>query len=179
MAAFPDTFQAFLDAFVELEPVAATSIGDHRYDGRWPDVTADGRRARLAFIENWSGVFGDLAATDLTRDEAIDRDLVLQELDAMRFSETELRDDAWDPLTWVYLLGDGLFPLLAREFAPLSDRLASVAQRLEGLEAVTDGARETLVGAGPGMPVGRFQTCLLYTSPSPRDISGSRMPSSA
>ena len=24
-----------------------------------------------------------------------------------------------------------------------------------------------------------FKTCLLYTSPSPRDISGSRMPSSA
>ena len=24
-----------------------------------------------------------------------------------------------------------------------------------------------------------FRTCLLYTSPSPRDISGSRMPSSA
>jgi uncharacterized protein (DUF885 family) len=158
MPAFADTFQAFLDAFVELEPVAATSIGDHRYDGRWPDVTADGRRARLAFIEHWSGVFGALAATDLTRDEAIDRDLVLQELDAMQFSETELRDDAWDPLTWVYLLGDGLFPLLAREFAPLSDRLASVAQRLEGLEAVIDGARETLVGAGPGRPVGRFQT---------------------
>ena len=27
--------------------------------------------------------------------------------------------------------------------------------------------------------IGIFQTCLLYTSPSPRDISGSRMPSSA
>ena len=26
---------------------------------------------------------------------------------------------------------------------------------------------------------GRSQDCLLYTSPSPRDISGSRMPSSA
>ena len=47
---------------------------------------------------------------------------------------------------------------LAREFAPLADRLASVAQRLEDPEAVTDGARETLVGVGPGRPVGRFQT---------------------
>ena len=27
--------------------------------------------------------------------------------------------------------------------------------------------------------IGRILTCLLYTSPSPRDISGSRMPSSA
>ena len=28
-------------------------------------------------------------------------------------------------------------------------------------------------------PMGMFQTCLLYTSPSPRDQRGSRMPSSA
>ena len=27
--------------------------------------------------------------------------------------------------------------------------------------------------------IGKNNTCLLYTSPSPRDISGSRMPSSA
>ena len=110
MPAFPDTFQAFLDAFVELEPVAATSIGDHRYDGRWPDVTADGRRARLAFIEEWSGVFGALAATDLTRDDAIDRDLVPRSstrCGSRRPSCGTMRD----PLTWVYLLGDGLFPL--------------------------------------------------------------------
>jgi uncharacterized protein (DUF885 family) len=158
MSAFSDTFAAFLDAFVELEPVAATSIGDHRHDGRWPDLTAEGRAARLAFIDRWEAAFSALRNEELTRDETVDRDLVLGELDAMRFGEVDLRDDAWDPLTWVYLLGDGLFPLLAREFAPLADRLASVAARLESMEAVTAAARETLVGAGPERPVGRFQT---------------------
>ena len=29
------------------------------------------------------------------------------------------------------------------------------------------------------MDMGKYKYCLLYTSPSPRDISGSRMPSSA
>jgi uncharacterized protein (DUF885 family) len=158
MPDFPETFTAFLDAFVESEPVAATSIGDHRHDGRWPDLTGEGRRARLAFIERWSAAFSALPTIDLSSDEAVDRDLVLQELDAMRFSETELRDDAWDPLTWVYLLGDGIFPLLAREFAPLADRLTSVAARLETMADVTDAARESLVGAGPDRPVGRLQT---------------------
>ena len=32
---------------------------------------------------------------------------------------------------------------------------------------------------GLGIITGLTQGCLLYTSPSPRDISGSRMPSSA
>ena len=36
--------------------------------------------------------------------------------------------------------------------------------------------REKMIGQSIGY---RYDVCLLYTSPSPRDISGSRMPSSA
>jgi uncharacterized protein (DUF885 family) len=158
MSAFTDTFSAFLDAFVEMEPIAATAIGDHRYDGRWPDVSSAGRDARLAFIDRWHGTFTGLDPATSTPDDAIDRDLVLGELEAMRFGETELREETWDPLVWVYLLGEGIFPLLAREFAPLADRLTSVAARLETMHAVTDAAKEMLVGDGPDRPVGRFQT---------------------
>ena len=95
--------------------------------------------------------------TDLTGDDAIDRDLLIGELEASRFADTELREDAWNPLEWVYLVGDGLFTLNAREFAPLAVRLASTAGRLEGLPAVLEAARVTLVGT-PDRPVGRFQT---------------------
>jgi uncharacterized protein (DUF885 family) len=158
MPTFPDTFTAFLDEFVALEPVAATSIGDHRHDGEWPDLSDAGRQARLDFVDRWKATFHGFDDAALGREERVDRDLLLQELDAMRFYETELREDTWDPLSWVYLLGDGLFPLLAREFAPLGDRLGSVAARLESIEAVIDAARATLVGAGPGRPVGRLQT---------------------
>ena len=69
------------------------------------------------------GWHGSARSTDLTPDEAIDRDLVVGELEAARFAETELREDAWNPLEWVYLLGEGIFTLIAREFAPLADRL--------------------------------------------------------
>jgi uncharacterized protein (DUF885 family) len=158
MATFPETFDAFLEAFLELEPVAATSVGDHRWDGRWPDLTVAGRDARLASIERWHAAFTALDAEALSADDAIDRDLLLGELEEMRFNDTELRDDAWDPLTWVYLLGDGIFPLLAREFAPLADRLTSVASRLESMPDVVAAARETLDGVRPQRPVARLQT---------------------
>ena len=158
MSAFSDTFARCLDAYFELEPGAATAIGDHRHDGRWPDRSPAAQHARLAFVDAWEAAFGDLDLAGLSRDEVIDRDLVLGELDAMRFGETELLEDAWDPLVWVYLLGDGLFTLLSREFAPLADRLGSVASRLETMGVVTEAARSALVGAGAGRPVGRFQT---------------------
>ncbi len=158
MSDFPTTFSAFLDEYLALHPTAATTIGDHRHDGRWPDTGEAGRAARLAALDRWSGEFAGLDPAGLTVDEAIDRDLVLAVLEADRFAETELQEDRWDPLDWVYLLGNGLFGLLSRDFAPLADRLASVAARLEGMPAVLDGARAALVGTADGRPVGRFQT---------------------
>ena len=157
MSDFPQTFASFLDAFLDMEPIAATAIGDHRFDGRWPDVSDAGHHARLAFIDRWRATFGELDPSSLTADEVIDRDLVLGELEAMRFGETDLREETWDPLVWVYLLGEGLFPLLAREFAPLADRMISIASRLEAMRDVTAAAKETLIGNGPDRPVGRLQ----------------------
>ncbi|HET7727224.1 MAG TPA: DUF885 domain-containing protein [Candidatus Limnocylindrales bacterium] len=154
MSAFSTRVDTFLDEFLALHPHWATSIGDHRYDDRWPDVTDAGRRERLAFADRW---LAELGAADhgLTPDERIDRDLLIGELEALRFAEDVLRQDAWDPLDWVYLLGFGLFPLTAREFAPLAERLASLAGRLESVDAVLAGARE-VIGRHPARPVSRL-----------------------
>jgi len=146
---------AFLAEFFRLNPTWATDIGAHDHDDRWPDLTEAGRAERLAFMERWLREFQ--AITGLTSDESIDRDLLIGELEAARFSEMELREETWNPLDWIYLLGDGLFSLLAREFAPLETRLASVAGRLEGLPAVVEAAKVRLIGF-KGRPVGRFQT---------------------
>jgi uncharacterized protein (DUF885 family) len=158
MPTFQERFAIFLDEYFALHPTIATSIGDHRFDDRWPDVAEAGRQARLAFVDRWVAEFQGLGRDDLSADEAIDRDLIVMELEAEQFGDTELRDETWDAMTWVYLLGDGIFTLIARDFAPLADRLASVAGRLEGLPAVIDGARVALQGPGDGRPVGRFQT---------------------
>ena len=48
------------------------------------------------------------------------------------------------------------------------------AEKLIGMNAVLDAADKAKTGGA-----GRFCICLLYTSPSPRDLSTSRMPSSA
>jgi uncharacterized protein (DUF885 family) len=149
--------QAFLDELFRLDPLRATAAGMHAYDAAWPDVTEAGRRQRLLFADRWAAELVGFAAADLTPDERADRDLLLMELDAIKFNDTELRKETWDPLEWVYLLGGGIFLLLAREFAPLADRLASVVGRLETLPAVIDGARAQLVGT-PGRPVSRFHT---------------------
>ena len=148
---------AFLAEFFRLHPLHATAAGMHEHDGRWPDMTEAGRAERVEFYDRWREELAAYDAADLTVDEAVDRDLLLGELEAARWSETELREDRWSPLDWVYFLGDGLFPLIAREFAPLADRLESFALRLERLPAVLDAARHALVGTAD-RPVAKFHT---------------------
>jgi uncharacterized protein (DUF885 family) len=157
MPQFAGRVDVFLDEFFHLFPVAATSTGMHAVDGEWPDLSDAGRAARLAFADRWDSKLSGFAEAALTPDERIDRDLLLSELAALRFDETELRESAWDALGYVYLLGGGIFPLLAREFAPLPARLASVASRLEGVPAVLAAARSEL-GSMPGRPPARLHT---------------------
>ena len=155
MSDFPARTDAFLAELFRLNPTFATAMGEHTHDAHWPDRTAAGRAEQLAFIDHWLGEFRAMGSLD--GDDAIDRDLLVGELEAARFNETILREDAWNPLEWIYLVGNGLFTLTAREFAPVADRLASVAGRLEGVPRLLDAARENLVGLAD-RPVGRFQT---------------------
>jgi uncharacterized protein (DUF885 family) len=155
VSAFDDLVARLLDELFELQPDLATYVGDHRFDDRWPDPGEAGRQARLAFTARWSAELGALDVGALSDDERIDRDLLLGELGAFRFGEAELRQEAWDPLSWIYLIGSGLHPLMARDYAPLHVRLASVAARLEGIPELIEAAR-AVIGSVPGRPVSRL-----------------------
>ncbi len=155
MTQFSDVVTALLGDHFALQPVHATEIGLHEHDGRWPDMTEPGLAARLAFYDRAVQALRAHPDEELDRDERLDRDLLLGEFTSAAFSEGELREDRWDPLSWVYLLGNGLFPLLSREFAPVHVRLASVTARLEGMPTVVEAAVEQLVGL-PDRPISRL-----------------------
>ena len=154
-------FRAIVDevlaGYFRAYPVQATEIGQHAHDGRWPDLTDTGRAARLAWVTDAFAQVEAAAPDALSRDDAIDRRILLENLAAIRFAEETLDEGSWNPMTYVYLFGNGLFSLLAREFAPLPDRMRSVAARLDGLPAALDQARATL-DAGGSRPIGAFHT---------------------
>jgi uncharacterized protein (DUF885 family) len=155
VTAFDDLAARFLDELFAADPVTATTMGDHRFDGRWPDTSERGRLDRIALYERWAGVFAGLDVAGLSADERIDRDLVLGELDSHRFFEGVLREDAWDALGWVYLIGAGLHTLISRDFAPLAVRLTSVASRLEGVPRIIADA-QAVIGTHPTRPVSKL-----------------------
>jgi len=152
---FAEAQDAFFTDFFRHYPIHATEAGNHEHDGRWMDLTDAGRAERLAWLADTRASFEGI--DDLGREEDIDRRVLLSTIDELRFDEEELDEPAWSPIVYTYLLGGGLFGLLSREFAPVEQRLASAAARMEGIPAVLDAARANLT-SGRSRAVARFHT---------------------
>lgn len=139
--------------YFRFQPSHATELGEHAYDHHWPDLTDAGRAAWSDWLRDAEAQVTAVKVKRLSRDDAIDRRILLENLAAMRFMEDELREPEWNPMTYVYLFGGALFTMLAREYAPIGQRLDAMASRLRGLPAALDGARQALSGS---RPVSRF-----------------------
>jgi hypothetical protein len=144
----------YLDDRAQRHPEAATDLGDHRFDALLGDSSAealarerrslDGYAARLAALDN-----GGLAA-----EHQVDAAMLASAIDRRVFELDELREHAWNPL--LANPGRAVYQLLARDFAPLPDRLASVAGRLAAIPARLHAARQQL---GP-MPRVHLETAI-------------------
>jgi len=150
---FAEAQDAFFSGFFSRYPTHATEAGNHEQDHAWPDLTEAGRDDRLTWLTEIRASIE--AAEDLTRDEEIDRRVLLGTIDELRFEEEDLDELSWSPIVYSYLLGGGLFALLSRAFAPLGERLTSAAGRMEGIPAALEAARANLT-SGRGRAVSRF-----------------------
>jgi uncharacterized protein (DUF885 family) len=165
---FAEAQDAFFADFFRHYPVHATNAGNHEHDDRWPDLTDAGSAERVAWLTD---VRRRIAGADgLSRDQEIDRRVLLANIDEMIFDEEELDELSWSPIEYSYLLGGGLFALLSREFAPLERRLASAAGRMEGIPSALEAARANLT-SGRGRAVAGFHTeKTIQTMPGVADL---------
>jgi len=132
----------YLDGMLARNPVWATSLGDHRFDGRSPDLSAAGIAEDVAFTQAYLDTLRALAPERLSQINAIDYEILAERLEYNLFMATEVREHQWNPL--VYNPGDGIYSLIARDYAPLSERLASVRQRLDAIPELLAAARANL-----------------------------------
>jgi uncharacterized protein (DUF885 family) len=137
----------WLEAYLSLQPAVATQTGDHRFDGEIEDMSAAGRGARLAA---WKSVLKDLDAlnrSQLSRDNQVDAAILSSQLRYAIWDEETLQSWAWNPQVYSALAGNALYGLMAREFAPLTDRLRSAIARMERLPRLLAQMRANLVPA--------------------------------
>jgi len=162
---FARVLDRFLRDHFSLDPIHAGYAGYHAVDHLWPDLSAEGRRARIALLRTHRGAAAALGADALSRDERIDREMLVERIDELLFAE-ELAESAWDPLATVGTLGAGLFGLLARDYAPWAHRGGAFLARVAAIPAFLDGALAGLTGL-PGRPV-----ALLHLETAIRQLPG-------
>ncbi len=137
----------YIDEFGRYSPVSATQLGDHRFDGDLDDLSAAGRARTLAWVK---GALVELQGIDrakLSRANQVDAAMLENQLRYAVWSEEKYRDWSWDPLVYTQLAGQALYGLLAREFAPLPQRLNSMTARLEKLPGLLEQMRANIVPA--------------------------------
>jgi len=132
----------YLDDLARRHPDTATELGDHRFDDLLPDRTAaalDGERRGLAeFADRLTAIDHAGLDAELRVDAAVLGNDVARRL----FELTELHEHTWNPLH--ANPGQAIYTLLARDYAPLPDRLQALAGRLAAVPDSLAAARATL-----------------------------------
>ncbi len=142
--AFEALAQDYLERSLVLAPTDATLLGDHRYDGRWPDVSKDGEAKEQRFEEEILGRLRAIPREQLSPDARVDAEMLETSLRFSSFARTELRPAELLPLHYTGVIGQGLDPLVNREFGTRATRAESLASRLDGIQAVLTVARARL-----------------------------------
>jgi Bacterial protein of unknown function (DUF885) len=132
----------YLDLVFEMFPTAATAFGRHEHDGRLEVVTAerlDDFARRLAELR---GRVTAVAPGD--EEEAVDRDALAAAISEALLAEEAERPWRRNPFEAATAVPASILLLVARDFAPLEQRLADAAERLEAAPAFLDRARALL-----------------------------------
>jgi uncharacterized protein (DUF885 family) len=143
-AQFAALSKRWLDGWLQLQPVAATQTGDHRHDDRIDDLSAAGRQAMVDFSKKMLAELDALDATKLSRENQVDAAILRNQVRYDIWATEALQSWAWDPQLYGQLAGGSLYTLMARDFAPMPQRLKSATARMEKIPMLFAQMRENL-----------------------------------
>ncbi|MEU6020402.1 DUF885 domain-containing protein [Micromonospora sp. NPDC047134] len=134
--------ERIVEALLVSRPGMATAAGDHRFDDRLPDLSAEAVAGDRAMLVDAASVLCEIDPEALEVDEQVDHALLSTLVDRQMFELTEIREHEWNPL--VHNPGPLLYQLLARPYAPAEQRLTALVGRLTAVPDALATARATL-----------------------------------
>jgi uncharacterized protein (DUF885 family) len=139
---FESVANNYIEKVLEMRPEWATGLGDHRYDNRLHDYSLAGVALFRNFNETYLDSLGTVDSHKLSVENRIDFKIMKSNLESLLFETDTLKEHKWNPLA--YNVGGAIYGLIAREFAPLKDRLLNLKERLKAIPAVLEAAKANL-----------------------------------
>lgn len=131
-----------IEAVLAMNPQWATSLGDHRYDHLLNDYSKEGVEKDRRFVSAYLDSLTRIDYALLSTANNVDYRIMRTNLEYWLYQLDSLRDYEWNPLN--YNIGGAMYSLLARDFAPLRERLMNVRERMKGIPVVLAAARTNL-----------------------------------
>ncbi len=129
--AFRNLADEYLSELPNLSPVNATLIGDHSADHKLDQVNAAARDARRVILVDYIDSLNSLDFDSLSRANKVDAEMLMSQLQSDLWSMDELQEWAWNPLVYIGMSGSAIYGLVARDFAPVEERLLNITARLQ------------------------------------------------
>ena len=129
---FWDLIEANFRDLVAKHPIFATYVGLHDADDRLDDATRDAVEQEIDDAHRLQRDLGAIEPAGLSESVGLERELALHNVRRELFDLEVHR--VWERRsTALDQVGDALFSIFARDFAPLDERLASLTARMEGV----------------------------------------------
>ena len=134
---FWDIVEGHFRDLVEQHPILATYIGIHDGDGQLDDATRDAVEQETADLRRQERELEALDPAGLSESVRLERELAIHNIRRVLF-DTEVHR-VWERRsTAMDQVGDALFSVFARDYAPLAERLESLTSRMEAIPAALE-----------------------------------------
>ncbi len=140
----PDLAKRYIAESEARDPLFADGIGIHTHDDELADYSAAGRARRTTWLHAWQARFDAVLANDPTPDDRADASALRDNIALELFESTARKPYATDPTLYANVLGEAIYALTARTYAPLDERMRHVAARLGKLPGVVAAAKASL-----------------------------------
>ena len=145
-ANFEAVAQRYVRQLLDRDPEAATRLGEHRNDARLNDYSREGVQKDLAAAKGTLAELSKIDLKSLSPEDSVDARILRNRLEGQVYSLETIREWEWNPTQ--YNPGNGIYLLIARDFAPPEQRLKSVIGRLGEVPRVVAAAKVQLVDEG-------------------------------
>ncbi len=136
--------KSFFKEWVRRHPLLGTSLGLHaEFDDKMPDGSIERELDNHKFLHHAVAELEKFDPKKLPPNLAVSRDVALHALKNWLFDREELR--YWESVPEApQLLGQAIFQILSRNYAPLGQRMHAIMKRLERMPKYIDQSRTKL-----------------------------------
>lgn len=138
-------FRRYLDERLQMRPLEATRLGDHRFDAQLEDISP---AARKAWTQHTRATLKDLLRrvdhAALSRSVQVDFEIFRHELETQLWLAENTRPFEEDPRTYGDYINDSVYLLLTQSTLPAETNIANCIARMKEIPRVVATAKATL-----------------------------------